>query len=239
MIKIGVILAAGKGTRLMPLTKDIPKCLVKINNKSLIEYSIEALKSIGIKKVVIVIGYMGHKIKEKLGYNYVGVNISYINNFIYEKSNNMYSLYLAINNINEEIWILESDIIFDKNILNKNCINDIGWFVDSKIKNIDGSYIKTNKKDIVINHEIVSNERDIKEDYKKSLGIIRCSKEGLNFLKEWLKNSIERFEENLYYDLILAQHLKTEKISAIDVNGSIWFEIDNKEDLEIARKFFK
>lgn len=239
MIKTGVILAAGKGTRLMPLTKDIPKCLVKINNKSLIEYSIEALKSIGIKKVVVVIGYMGYKIKEKLGYNYSGVNISYINNFIYEKSNNMYSLYLAINNINEEIWILESDIIFDKNILNKNCINDIGWFVDSEVKNIDGSYIKTNKKDIVINHEIVSNARDIKEDYKKSLGIIRCSKEGLNFLKEWLKNSIEKFEENLYYDLILAQHLKTEKISAIDVNGSIWFEIDNKEDLEIARKFLK
>ena len=87
----GLILAAGMGKRLGPYTKEATKCMVPVNGKTLIEYSIEALLYAGIKKLILVIGYKGQKLKDFLAGKYPEMEIQYIENPIYDKTNNIYS----------------------------------------------------------------------------------------------------------------------------------------------------
>ncbi len=236
--KEAIILAAGMGTRLLPLTSDKPKCLVEVNDITILENALMALKEVKVEKVAIITGYKENKIKEKIGLTYLGMDINYIGNTIYEKTNSMYSLYLGLRSIKESTWVLESDIMFKTSILNYKRQNDISWFVDSKTKNIDGSYVKFNKNFKIIEHNILRNSNLIEEDHAKSLGILHLNKNGVCNLKEWLEKAVEQKKENLYYDLILGEHLGSSLIGAIDIMGQKWFEIDNLEDLEIARSIF-
>ncbi|WP_252246662.1 phosphocholine cytidylyltransferase family protein [Clostridium sp. ZBS4] len=236
--KEAIILAAGMGTRLLPLTSDKPKCLVEVNDITILENALMALKEVKVEKVVIITGYKENKIKEKIGLTYLEMDINYIDNTIYEKTNSMYSLYLGLRSIKESTWVLESDIMFKTSILNYKRQNDISWFVDSKTKNIDGSYVKFNKNFKIIEHNILRNLNLIEEDHAKSLGILHLNKNGVCNLKEWLEKALEQKKENLYYDLILGEHLGSSLIGAIDIMGEKWFEVDNLEDLETARSIF-
>lgn len=236
--KEAIILAAGMGTRLLPLTYDKPKCLVDINDITILENTLLALKKAKIEKVTIITGYNESKIKEKIGLTYLGMDVNYIHNTIYEKTNSMYSLYLGLRSIKESTWVLESDIMFEASILNYKGKTDISWFVDSKAKNIDGSYVKFNKDFKIIEHNILRNLNLIEENHAKSLGILHLNKNGVCNLKEWLEEAVKQKKESLYYDLILGEHLDSSLIGAIDIMGEKWFEVDNLEDLQIARSIF-
>lgn len=112
-----VILAAGMGKRLGELTKNNTKCMVKINGISLINRLLEQLSKLSLNKIIIVIGYEGEKLKNYLGYSYKTIEIEYIENPIYNKTNNIYSLYLAKEKLLEDDTILiESDLIFEDSI---------------------------------------------------------------------------------------------------------------------------
>ena len=110
-----IILAAGLGSRLKPLTKEVPKPLVKVNGLSLIERQIYLLKEAGICEIIIVIGYMSDKFKflEKK------YNVKFIYNNKYKEYNNIYSLYLAQDYLNNT-YILEGDVYLTKNLFIEN-----------------------------------------------------------------------------------------------------------------------
>jgi len=118
-----LMLAAGMGKRLGRFTKNSTKCMVPVNGKTLIEYAIESLIQCGIKKFVMVVGYKSEVlinfIKEKFPEERLcGMEIEFIENPIYDKTNNIYSLYLAKNRLSEDdTLLLESDLIFKKEIL--------------------------------------------------------------------------------------------------------------------------
>ena len=105
-----VILAAGMGKRLNPTIGNIPKGLIKIGKKTLLERSLEILFKNRIKEVIIVIGYLGSMIKDKLGNSYSGVKIKYIWNKEYTNSGSMYSLSKAKDIIDDDVILLESDL---------------------------------------------------------------------------------------------------------------------------------
>jgi len=88
-----IILAAGMGKRLGNLTKDNTKCMVKVNGIPLIDRVLGQLSHFPLSKVILVIGYKGEKLKEYLGFDYQGLPIQYIENSIYDKTNNIYLLY--------------------------------------------------------------------------------------------------------------------------------------------------
>lgn len=97
-----IILAAGMGKRLGNLTKDNTKCMVKVNGIPLIDRVLGQLSHFPLSKVILVIGYKGEKLKEYLGFDYQGLPIQYIENSIYDKTNNIYSLSLAKKELQEE-----------------------------------------------------------------------------------------------------------------------------------------
>ena len=118
-----IILAAGMGKRLRSYTKDATKCMVKVNGKTLIEYTIEALVSNNIERLVVVVGYKGQLLKDFIASkfntaNLHGMKIEYIENPVYDTTNNIYSLYLAGNELaKDDTILLESDLIFKPEIL--------------------------------------------------------------------------------------------------------------------------
>ena len=124
-----IILAAGMGRRLGELTKNNTKCMVQVNGTALIDRLLLQLSRLDLKRVVIVVGYEGKKLREYIGTRYDHLlHIEYVNNPVYDKTNNIYSLALAKDHLQEDDTLLiESDLIFDEEmfslILDNPCPN--------------------------------------------------------------------------------------------------------------------
>ena len=119
-----LILAAGTGSRLGKHTKENTKCMLEINGKTLIQHTIEKLSNAGITKLIMVVGYKKDNLIKHLGGRYKNIEIEYVENPVYNSTNNIYSLYLAKEKLAEDDTILiESDLIFEENILT-NLIKD-------------------------------------------------------------------------------------------------------------------
>ena len=113
-----IILAAGMGKRLGKYTADGTKCLVKVNGKSLIEYTIDAVLASGIRRLVIVVGYKAEGLMKFVNEKYPRVNVSFVSNPIYDTTNNIYSLWLAREYLKaDDTILLESDVIFDESMI--------------------------------------------------------------------------------------------------------------------------
>ncbi|MHA1293073.1 MAG: phosphocholine cytidylyltransferase family protein [Promethearchaeota archaeon] len=113
-----IILAAGRGVRLSPITDKIPKCLVEINGIPFLINTLDALSTHKeINEVIIVIGYKKEMIKSLIGNSYKGLKIKYVENDIWDKTNNIYSLWMASDLIKEDLILLEGDVFFEHKIL--------------------------------------------------------------------------------------------------------------------------
>ena len=109
-----IILAAGMGKRLGEYTKNNTKCMVPVNGTPLIDRVLLQLSELKLRRVVIVVGYEGQKLKNYVGDTYKGLKIEYVNNPVYDRTNNIYSLSLAKDKLQEDDTLLiESDLIFD------------------------------------------------------------------------------------------------------------------------------
>ena len=108
-----IILAAGMGTRLRPITSSIPKCLVPVNSKPILEHQFEALLLAGIRDVILVVGHLAELLFYKYGTSYGSLNIDYVENPRYDRTNNIYSLWLARQHLNSQVLLLEGDLVFD------------------------------------------------------------------------------------------------------------------------------
>ena len=117
-----VILAAGQGTRLKPLTENVPKTMLCINKKPIISYIFETFDPKDISEILVVLGHKKETIIKHLGNNFKNILIKYVENPIYADTNSTYSLWLAQKFFKEKIVIINGDTIFHKNILN-NLIN--------------------------------------------------------------------------------------------------------------------
>lgn len=238
---IFIILAAGKGTRLYPLTKDKPKCLVKYQGKSILDYQLEICKKMKLKKIFLVSGYKSSKIKKK--------NIIKIKNDKYETTNMLYSLFKVkkIFNGRNDLIISYGDIIY-KNAILKKLINsseqistviDTEWYSYWKLRMEnpldDAESLKLNKNDYITDiGKKVKNLKNIKGQY---IGLTKISKSvSEKILKVWIdinkKKNVKKIN-NLYITDFLRILIKRNfKVKAIPVKRG-WLEFDELSDLNI------
>lgn len=240
-----VILAAGMGKRLGELTKNNTKCMVKINGISLINRLLEQLSKLSLNKIIIVIGYEGEKLKNYLGYSYKTIEIEYIENPIYNKTNNIYSLYLAKEKLLEDDTILiESDLIFEDSIftlLEQTSYPNVA--VVAKYESwMDGTMVRIDNENNIIN--FIPKKAFRYEDialYYKTVNIYKFSKEfARNQYIPFLEAYIHALGNNEYYEQVLRviTILDNCNLKALILNNEKWYEIDDIQDLDIAETIF-
>lgn len=245
-----LMLAAGMGKRLGRYTKDATKCMVPVNGKTLIEYAIEALVKNNIKKMVIVVGYKSQvlidfihsEFNEK---NLNGMEIEFIENTVYDKTNNIYSLYMAKDQLcKDDTILLESDLIFKPEIITKLLESkDPNLAVVSHFESwMDGTCTLLDKD----NHITGILDKDHfnwfeTEDYYKTVNIYKFSKEfSKNCYVPFLEAYQKAFGKNEYYEQVLKvlSFLSSSALKGLPVSGDDWYEIDDPADLAIAETRF-
>jgi choline kinase len=234
-----VILAAGMGTRLRPMTKKMPKCLIEIDGKSLIEYSLKALKFNGIKEVFIIVGFYGELIKQRLGNDYDGINIMYIENKEYTNTGSMYSFSKLKNAANDDILLLESDLIYDKKAIKEILASkqkDVILIADL-LNSGDDVYVCSDKDNMIINLGKKISEEDKKNAAGALVGISKLSKEFILKLFKKAEEDYKKDKKNKHYEEVIFELTKLGyKIYVKLCKDLNWIEIDNEYDLKRAKQ---
>ena len=240
-----IILAAGMGKRLGEYTHDNTKCMLIVNGVRLIDRTLESLHSVGVSRVVLVVGYKGQNVKDYVGMSYKGIPIEYVDNPIYDKTNNIYSLSLAKDYlIAEDTLLLESDSIFDSSVVQK-LVDDPNpnlALVDKYESWMDGTVVTLDDERRIL--RIIDKEHfryeEIK-DYYKTVNIYKFSKEfSTKYYVPFLAAYSSALGNNEYYEQVLRVilHLRNAPLKALPLNGEPWYEIDDVQDLDIASGLF-
>jgi histidinol-phosphate/aromatic aminotransferase/cobyric acid decarboxylase-like protein/choline kinase len=241
----GLILAAGMGKRLGKHTQDQTKCMVKVREKALIEYTLEALSAAGISRVVIVTGYHGAKLKKFLGPTFAGMDLIYVDNEIYDRTNNIYSLWLAHKYLTkEDTLVLESDLIFEKRVLADVVQNPApNLAVVAKYEPwMDGTVTLLDENDRILNF-IPKKYFDWAQtgSYYKTVNIYKFSKGfSKNCYLPFLSAYVATMGRNEYYEQVLRviTYLENSDLKAHKLTSEKWYEIDDLQDLDIAEMLF-
>lgn len=240
-----VILAAGMGKRLKELTQNNTKCMVKVNGVTLIERMLHQLDRAGLSQIVIVIGYKGEELKEYIASLTVSTPICYVTNAIYDKTNNIFSLMLAKDYLlKEDTLLLESDIIFEESILQKLLEDprDTLALVDKYESWMSGTCIKIGKDDTIADFVPGKKFRFSEaSEYYKTVNIYKFSKTfSENYYVPFLDAYSKALGYNEYYEQVLQVIALLEEpvIKAKKLDGELWYEIDDVQDLDIASSMF-
>ena len=240
-----IILAAGMGSRLKELTKNNTKCMVKVNGVTLIDRMLHQIEKNKIDRIIIVVGYKGEILKEYINSLDIKIPITFVENPIYNKTNNIYSLYLAREYLTKDDTLLfESDLIFEDNLITM-LIDDPRLtlaLVDKYEAWMDGTCVKlyenSNIDAFVPGSKFKYDEID---EYYKTINIYKFSK---NFSETHYVPFLEAYSKalgnNEYYEQVLKviTMLDDSELKAKKINGEKWYEIDDVQDLDIAETIF-
>lgn len=241
-----IILAAGMGKRLKQLTQNNTKCMVKVNGIPLINRTLNQLEQHSLSRVVIVTGYEGEKLKQHINSLPLKTPIVFIDNPVYDKTNNIYSLALAKEYLlKEDTLLLESDIIFEDSVL--NCLvedpRDSLALVAKYESWMDGTCVRLSKEDY-IEAVIPGNRFHFTEsaDYYKTVNIYKFSQ---NFSQTHYVPFLEAYTKalgnNEYYEQVLKVLVALDdsciRAKRLDETQR-WYEIDDIQDLDIAESMF-
>ena len=241
-----VILAAGFGQRLRPITESIPKCLVPVNGKPLLINALEILEARAVHGVVLVVGHMKEKIYQAVGHEFGNVRISYVENDTYDKTNNVYSLWLARDRLNKDSLLLECDLYYGGDIIDALMDDCRGCNVlVSKYDpaSMDGTVVEVGRGNVV-KRLIVKRDQEEGFDFSdkyKTVNMYCFSREFLRrYLTPYLDLYVGSYGLNSYYELVLGGliYLGQPDIRAVIVEADKWYEIDDKEDLRRAEMRF-
>lgn len=240
-----IILAAGMGKRLKELTQNNTKCMIKVDGVTLIERMLRQLEKLHLSRIVVVVGYEGKKLVTFIESLQPKTPIAYVDNPIYDKTNNIYSLYLAKEYLrSEDTLLLESDLIFEDAVLDE-LINDPRGtlaLVDKYESWMDGTCMKLDAHDR-IEAFVPGSKFQFSEnkDYFKTVNIYKFSKHfSETHYVPFLEAYVKALGDNEYYEQVLRviTMLDTPEIQAKRLSGQRWYEIDDVQDLDIATTLF-
>ena len=241
-IKKAIVLAAGLGSRLKPLTEEIPKCLTEVNGKAILEHTLKILEGNGIDETVIVVGYLGNVVIDKIGYKYGNMKITYLWNEVYDKTNSMYSAWLAREYLEQGAILIEGDTVFEEALIKKvlqTPQDKTFWVGDRFTREYMGSMSTVDNKNRIIDLKIVRAELiEYRDNYYKSTGILKLTPEYGKLFSQWLNNDVQKGNVQIYYDIVIGNHLEDAPIYICDITGDIWNEIDSLDDLRKTERIF-
>ena len=242
-----IILAAGMGRRLGEYTRDNTKCMLPVNGERLIDRVLGQLSQLGLSRVVIVVGYKGQNLIDYIGHRYDDcLKIEYVNNPVYDKTNNIYSLSLAKDKLQEDDTLLiESDLIFDDSLFRMILDNPYPnlALVDKYETWMDGTMVRIDEGNNIVNFipKKAFKYKDV-DSYYKTVNIYKFSREfSQNKYVPFLDAYSKALGNNEYYEQVLRviTLIDNAELKALPItNGAKWYEIDDVQDLDIAETLF-
>lgn len=236
-----IILAAGVGSRLRPLTDNTPKCLLTVGGIPILERQIKALAANGIRKIAITTGYLASEIERFVQQpQFSNLKIRLSPNPDFETTNNAYSLSLALQSVEGEFMLLDGDLVFNPGLLRGLIRSDSpsSMSVDTDLSRLTDEAMKA-KADSKNRITHLSKQMDWDLAAGEYIGLAYFSKEITQKLKTWMfqMNSAER-ANGYYEDGLNAIIAQCAPIQAVPTNGLEWMEVDTVEDLEEANRAF-
>lgn len=251
-----IILAAGQGTRLRPLTDDRPKCMVEVNGKTIIERQLDTMRACGIKEndITIVCGYCSDVLKEK----FAGTDIHFIVNKEFDTTNMVWSLMCAKQLLvsEDDIIISYGDIIYEESVFQKilgakddiSVIVDDGWYGywSERCENPldDAETLMFDQNDYLT--EIGQKTTELAKVQSQYIGLMRFKGEGLKQMLalnaeaerrdrdgEPLWRTSRNYAKMYMTDLLQGLIDVGYKLRAVHIHRG-WFEIDDCDDLKVV-----
>lgn len=240
-----LILAAGMGKRLGALTKEATKCMVEVCGTKLIDSAIAAIVEAGISDIVVVIGYKGAGLRGYLEARYPNLRIRFVENEIYDKTNNIYSLWLARDAlVSDDTILIESDLIFERDLIRELVqAPEPNMAVVARFQSwMDGTVTLLDDEGFV---RSVIDKKDFKwkniREYYKTVNIYKLSKEfSARYYLPFMEAHLASFGRNQYYEQVLKvlSFVDGPKIKGLKIKKRRWYEIDDPQDLDIAETIF-
>jgi histidinol-phosphate/aromatic aminotransferase/cobyric acid decarboxylase-like protein/NDP-sugar pyrophosphorylase family protein len=245
-VRRAVILAAGKGDRLQPLTVGVPKCLVEVGGQPLLERALRALASQGISEAVIVVGYKGDIVRGRIGECLAGIDIRYVEAPDFATTNNIRSLWDARGFLDRDVLLLEADVVFDSTVV-ELLLKEPGSSaaVAPFHRALSGTVVDRAENGRVISFTLGADQGptfDTSNSFKTvNIYLLRAE-----LLREQIVPRLCRaieggrvgdYYENIFRDAVADGSLAD--LAAVDVSSSRWYEIDDHRDLDAAEFLFR
>ena len=237
-VTTAVLLAAGTGSRLQPLTNDAPKCLSEVTGVPILERLVGCLLGHGFKRLVVVVGYLDQRIREFLEPWEDELTIEYVINPRFATTNNLYSLWLARTNIDGPFLLVESDVVFDASLLEDMLQPD----------KIATSKMEDWMQGTTVTVDLFGRADAFQAGASDGLGGVRHKTVNMYSLtlaswhrvSERLSQHVTAGRVNEYYETVFAEMVADGSLSleAVDFDSARWYEIDTLEDLHEAEQMF-
>ena len=239
-----VVLAAGQGTRLRPLTDNLPKCLVPVHGKPLLQHALESLDRVGIQHCVVVLGYLSDQVRNRIGGRFGNLLITYVMNERYHQTNNLYSLWLARHELDDDIVLMDGDLVFEYRLLNDLLQvrhSDIA-VVDRFQPHMDGTVLLA--EDNVVKSMVPKSEQGTGFDYRSALKTVNIYRLSQSTMCHQVLPLLDRYVDqgltDVFYEAVIAELIARGKLrlSPFLTETLRWAEIDTEEDLRQAESLF-
>ena len=230
-----IILAAGVGKRFKEVTDHRPKCLIDIQGKTLLERTLAALGAAGVAQAIVVVGYRGEMIKQKIGSSCGGVHITYVNNPQYEKGA-ILSLLSARDEFDDDILVMDADVLFPIAIIDR--------LIRSPYANcflLDGSAENTGEEQMLLTRggRVLSIVRGGSGDFDvmgESVGFLKVSRSDAPLLRSILESLVDQGRDTIEHEEAYPMFLSQRVVGFERVDDLPWTEIDFPEDLQRAEQ---
>ncbi|MBI5182776.1 MAG: phosphocholine cytidylyltransferase family protein [Nitrospinae bacterium] len=231
-----IILAAGRGKRLRPFTDNNHKCLIEIGGRRLIDRYLSSLSDLGVKEIIIVVGYLKERIIRRQGNIFKDINIRYIINEEYERGS-ILSLWHARKELNDDVLILDGDVLFPKELLRRLISSERP---NSFLMDLDFRDTGEEMKLAARGGRVIEISRHLHEgqydEVGEGVGFLMLSRRDAILLISYLEDFIREGFLDIEYEDVLNKLVKYSDIGYEKVDGLPWIEIDFKEDIERGEK---
>ena len=226
-----VILAAGKSSRLFPLTENKPKCLLEVNGKKIIDWQINAIKQVGINNILVVTGHCAEKIVEEIDHE---VEFSRYNNF--GETNNLHTLWSVSEKLKKPFICFFSDILFDPGILKEVLESRDDFCLAVDTSKILDDIIKVKIKENAIT--AIGKHIESKDAAGNFIGIAKFSGQGTRILVKQMSEMMPGYQQDYYTKAIDIIARRGVQVNYVKTDKRLWTEVDTKEDLDKANTIY-
>ncbi len=232
-----MILNSGVARRLKPLTDNLPKCLLEVNGKSILERQIELLLSVGIKKYIITTGPLQDKIIDHVKEKFPDLDVIYINNPKFESTNYIYSMWLARKEIKDgDILLLHGDLVFEKSVVQKIVKQNKSSAIVDRAAELPAKDFKG----LIENNKIVKIGIDVfGEDAAFLLPLYYWTKKDFQLWMNEIGKFVEKGITSCYAENAFNDISETINLTPLDIVNEFCMEIDTLDDLKLAKQIQK